>query len=323
MLRIAHIPTHHTSAGLIIRTSAYQSGLPASAPSNSLPSVPVLSLPAKFPAVSTRRASRHEEVRDRGDPRGQVMGRSLKRSRTVYMVEEIGRPSLVRTAIPVSISEGIEKANPVGQGKPGGLRSEDLVIRQKAAHGSVTPPGRTRPGPCLDPSQSDLTCLLGDRRYRNLCPSSFSFVFLCRRPTATCRPMSSESAPSLKRARVEDGDQEPAPNPRISNLQKDDDVWLSDGSIVVAAADNVAFRVHKSTLSRRSEIFNDLFSLPNADKATAETMDGCPVVRVTDSSADIRHLLLVLCCGKKCVPVFCSLSYLNYRSVAITTTAML
>lgn len=145
MLRIAHIPTHHTSAGLIIRTSAYQSGLPASAPSNSLPSVPVLSLPAKFPAVSTRRASRHEEVRDRGDPRGQVMGRSLKRSRTVYMVEEIGRPSLVRTAIPVSISEGIEKANPVGQGKPGGLRSEDLVIRQKAAHGSVTPPGRTRP----------------------------------------------------------------------------------------------------------------------------------------------------------------------------------
>ena len=93
-----------------------------------------------------------------------------------------------------------------------------------------------------------------------------------------------------------------------SALRKDGDVWLSDGSIVVAAADNVAFRVHKSTLSRRSEIFNDLFSLPNADKATAETMDGCPVVRVTDSSVDIRHLLVVLCCGKKCVPVFCSLS---------------
>ncbi|KAM5531292.1 hypothetical protein V8D89_015047 [Ganoderma adspersum] len=110
--------------------------------------------------------------------------------------------------------------------------------------------------------------------------------------------MSSESAPPRKRARVEDGDQEAASNLRTSNLRKDDDVWLSDGSIVTAAVDNVAFRVHKSILARRSEIFNDLFSLPNADEATAETMEGCPVVRVSDSSIDIRHLLRVLCCGK-------------------------
>ncbi|PIL33272.1 hypothetical protein GSI_04722 [Ganoderma sinense ZZ0214-1] len=110
--------------------------------------------------------------------------------------------------------------------------------------------------------------------------------------------MSSESAPSRKRPRVEDGDRERPSNRRKSDPRKDDDVWLSDGSIVVVAADNVAFRVHKSTLSLRSEIFRDLFSLPNADEATAETMDGCPVVRVSDTSSDIRHLLLVLCCGK-------------------------
>ena len=116
--------------------------------------------------------------------------------------------------------------------------------------------------------------------------------------------MSSESAPPRKRARADSsGDPEATSNLtlRTSNLRKDSEVWLSDGSIVIAAADDVAFRVHKSILSRRSEVYNDLFSLPNADAAMAETMDGCPVVRVSDSSVDIRHLLLVLCCGKKCV----------------------
>ena len=109
------------------------------------------------------------------------------------------------------------------------------------------------------------------------------------------------SAPSRKRVRLEDGDGDGDPYLPSCALRKDDDVWLSDGSIVVAAADNVAFRVHKSTLARRSEIFRDLFSLPNADAATAETMEGCPIVRVSDVSEDIRHLLAVLCCGKKYV----------------------
>ena len=118
---------------------------------------------------------------------------------------------------------------------------------------------------------------------------------------ATCRLMSSETEPPRKRARAEVGNGETTANLQTSDPQKDEEVWLSDGSIVVVTADNVAFRVHKSILSRRSEVYNDLFSLPNADAAMAETMDGCPVVRVSDSSVDIRHLLLVLCCGKKCV----------------------
>ncbi|PIL33281.1 hypothetical protein GSI_04731 [Ganoderma sinense ZZ0214-1] len=110
--------------------------------------------------------------------------------------------------------------------------------------------------------------------------------------------MSSESEPSRKRARIEGEEGGSDANLPASGLEKDDEVWLSDGSIVVVAADNIAFRVHKSTLSLRSEIFRALFSLPNADEASAETMDGCPVVRVSDTSSDIRHLFLVLCCGK-------------------------
>ncbi|KAM5541948.1 hypothetical protein V8D89_004258 [Ganoderma adspersum] len=80
--------------------------------------------------------------------------------------------------------------------------------------------------------------------------------------------------------------------------QRDKDVWLSDGNIVAIAEKKVAFWVHKSILSLRSEIICDLFSLPDGDAATTETMDGCPVVHISDSPNDIRGLLLVLWCGK-------------------------
>ena len=114
----------------------------------------------------------------------------------------------------------------------------------------------------------------------------------------------------------------------VSALRKDGDVWLSDGSIVVVAADNVAFRIHRGTLVRKSEVFRDLFeSLPNAEAATAGTMEGCPIVRVSDLSEDIRPLFSVLCCGKKYVPSRYRYSYLgvlshHYHSSAITSMAM-
>ncbi|TBU44936.1 hypothetical protein BD309DRAFT_1018197 [Dichomitus squalens] len=59
--------------------------------------------------------------------------------------------------------------------------------------------------------------------------------------------------------------------------------------------------MHQSTLALRSEIFRDIFSLPSPadlNSAPLETIEGFLVVRVTDSLAEIRHLFLVLCCGK-------------------------
>ncbi|PIL33295.1 hypothetical protein GSI_04745 [Ganoderma sinense ZZ0214-1] len=98
------------------------------------------------------------------------------------------------------------------------------------------------------------------------------------------------SDPSRKRPRLE------LEGPELS--RKDEEVWLSDGNIVVIAAGEVAFRVHKSILSLRSEVFCGLFSLPDADQGAAETMDGAPIVHVSDSPDDIRRLFLVICCGK-------------------------
>ena len=114
--------------------------------------------------------------------------------------------------------------------------------------------------------------------------------------------MLTDAGPTRKRLRTED-ENETTPNPpaNIFEIKRDEQVWLTDGNIVVVAADTVAFRVHKSVLALRSGVFGDLFSLPNADEAKMETMDGCPVVRVSDAPDDIRRLFLVLCCGKKYV----------------------
>ena len=109
--------------------------------------------------------------------------------------------------------------------------------------------------------------------------------------------MSSPQGPSrTPRAHVES-----APDPDETGVQTDEQVWFPDGNVVVVAANKVAFRVHKGILSLRSDIFRDLFSLANVDAATAETIEGCPVVHLTDPPEEIRHLFLVLCCGKKCV----------------------
>ena len=113
--------------------------------------------------------------------------------------------------------------------------------------------------------------------------------------------MSANAGPSRKRRRLKDGDTgDVSPHSEsLSCVKKDMDVWLSDGNIVVIAED-VAFRVHRSTLALRSEVFRDLFSLP-ASAAAVEAFEKCPVVHVSDSHEDIRRLFLVICCGRKYV----------------------
>ncbi|TBU44939.1 hypothetical protein BD309DRAFT_957268 [Dichomitus squalens] len=82
----------------------------------------------------------------------------------------------------------------------------------------------------------------------------------------------------------------------IDAVTRDTDVWLPDGNIVVIAR-NTGFRVHKSILAIHSEVFRDLFLLPPS-AAEEETLDGCPVVWVSDDPTHLRRLFLVLCCGK-------------------------
>ncbi|OBZ75019.1 hypothetical protein A0H81_05172 [Grifola frondosa] len=74
----------------------------------------------------------------------------------------------------------------------------------------------------------------------------------------------------------------------IDDVKRDEDLWFHDGSIVIVAGDT-AFRVYQGLLMKQSEIFRDLFSMPQP--VVVETMDGCPVVKVSDSPKDMKYLL--------------------------------
>lgn len=73
-----------------------------------------------------------------------------------------------------------------------------------------------------------------------------------------------------------------------SQIKHDTQYYFEDGNIILIAEDR-AFRVHKGVLSMHSSVFKDLLSLPQP--SDADTMDGCPVVRLEDFARHV-HLLL-------------------------------
>ena len=87
---------------------------------------------------------------------------------------------------------------------------------------------------------------------------------------------------------------------RVSQeLLHDEDLWLEDGNIVIAATDETqeekavyAFKCHRSVLSEKSEIFADMFSLPPSD--VNQTIEGVPRVHLEDPVDDLRAFLQML-----------------------------
>ncbi|KZT07954.1 uncharacterized protein LAESUDRAFT_698022 [Laetiporus sulphureus 93-53] len=75
------------------------------------------------------------------------------------------------------------------------------------------------------------------------------------------------------------------------DVLRDKEFWFIDGSIVLVAS-GVAFRVYKGLLAHHSDVFRDMFTVPLPEDE--ESIDGCPVVHLCDSSEDLRHLLRVI-----------------------------
>jgi hypothetical protein len=69
--------------------------------------------------------------------------------------------------------------------------------------------------------------------------------------------------------------------------------WFDDGSVIIQA-ENTQYRVHRSLLSRHSNIFNDMFSLPQPTMDPGPTSEGCPVVFLSDKATDLEHVLSVI-----------------------------
>ena len=71
------------------------------------------------------------------------------------------------------------------------------------------------------------------------------------------------------------------------------DPWLDDGNIIIAVQGK-HFRVHRSVLRSYSEVFRDMFAIPHSHDVEKEIIDGCPVVHLQDSSADVEIMLKAL-----------------------------
>ena len=76
--------------------------------------------------------------------------------------------------------------------------------------------------------------------------------------------------------------------PPTLDLKRHEEFWLYDGSVVLAVGDTL-FRVHKTVLANHSEVFADLFTVPQP--AGEDTIDGCHIVRLHDSREDFVDLL--------------------------------
>ncbi|TFY62734.1 hypothetical protein EVJ58_g3686 [Rhodofomes roseus] len=102
----------------------------------------------------------------------------------------------------------------------------------------------------------------------------------------------SDEPPTRKRPRTDS--QSSAASSRSDSskepFSRDDRFWYADGDIVVIA-ENVGFRVYKGLLATHSDVFRDMFSLPQPG---LDAVEDCPVVHVTDTAAEISSMLSVL-----------------------------
>ena len=107
-----------------------------------------------------------------------------------------------------------------------------------------------------------------------------------------------EGSRPAKRAKIEDcsdpastastNDEKPF---NLGDLKRDQDFWLEDGTVVLCAR-GVGFKVYKALLAAQSPVFSDMFSNAQPDKS--QLPDGCPVVYLSDSPQDLRHLLAAI-----------------------------
>lgn len=69
------------------------------------------------------------------------------------------------------------------------------------------------------------------------------------------------------------------------DVQRHGKLWVDDGNVVLVAED-MGFRVHRGVLAGHSEVFRDMFSVPQPDTATQQLIDGCTVVRIPDEAPE-------------------------------------
>ncbi len=77
---------------------------------------------------------------------------------------------------------------------------------------------------------------------------------------------------------------------------RDTEFWFEDGNVILVAK-SYEFRVFEGILAHHSPVFQDMFSLPQPVSSAlpegTQTLDACPVVHLSDSPEDLRHVLRI------------------------------
>lgn len=113
--------------------------------------------------------------------------------------------------------------------------------------------------------------------------------------------MSGAEEPTNKRKRSE---HEPHPNVIIVRSE----LWLKDGNVILQA-ENMQFKVYRGILSLNSTVFSDMFSTPQPPSGQ-ELIEGCPIVHLSDTSADVTIMLEAICQRRYALTCFASLTHL-------------
>ncbi|KAF7370394.1 BTB domain-containing protein [Mycena sanguinolenta] len=101
------------------------------------------------------------------------------------------------------------------------------------------------------------------------------------------------SPPPTKRQRPDDA---PAP----TSITHSERLWFADGNVVLQAG-NTQFRVHWGVLALHSSVFRGMQGLPQPPEQPS--VDGCPVVELSDGTDDVECLLKALYIPQKTLPL--------------------
>ena len=83
--------------------------------------------------------------------------------------------------------------------------------------------------------------------------------------------------------------------PELKLYSPDSQFWYPDGTIVIVAQ-NVGFRIYKGLLAEESDVFDNMFNnatptpQPSQTEGSVPPADGCPVVCVLDTAAEMRSI---------------------------------
>ena len=90
----------------------------------------------------------------------------------------------------------------------------------------------------------------------------------------------------------------------LEGISRHPDLWFHDGTVILIA-ESTGFRVYQGLLAKHSEVFRDMFSLPQPTAVASETYEGCPIVHLVDDTAEeIAEVMKILYDGyNKCVVI--------------------